>query len=93
MPKAAIGGSAAFLKQNQIVEGIKFKGEIINISLPIKVHLRVSEAPPGIKGDRAQSGTKTVILETGAQINAPLFVESGDVIEVNTEKGEYVRRV
>ncbi len=60
--------------------------------LPIKVQLKVVEAPPGIKGDRAQDGTKTIILETGAQINVPLFIETGDVIEVNTEKGEYVKR-
>ena len=93
LPKAAIGNSAVFLKQNQIVEGIKFREQIINISLPIKVILRVAEAPPGTKGDRAQSGTKAVILETGAQINVPLFIEEGNIIEINTEKGEYVKRV
>ena len=88
-----IGESSKFLKPNQNLIGIKFQGKIINASLPIKVQLKVIEAPPGVKGDRSQAGTKTVTLETGAKINVPLFIESGDIIEVNTETGEYVRRV
>jgi len=88
-----IGEANKFLKPNQIVTGIKFKEKFINISLPIKVQLKVIEAPPGIKGDRAQGGTKTVKLETGTEINVPLFIETGDIIEVNTETGEYIRRV
>ena len=93
LAKEAIGESSIFLKPNQIVEGMQFKDKIINISLPIKVHLKVKEAPPGVKGDRAQGGTKTVILETGAKINVPLFIEEGDIIEVNTQTSEYVRRI
>ena len=93
LPKDIIGDSADFLKQNQIVDGLRFENKIINISLPIKTHLKVTEAPPGAKGDRAQSGNKVVTLESGAQINAPLFIEVGDIIEVNTETREYVRRV
>jgi len=93
LTEEAIGFSAVFLKPNETVEGLQFKGKIINISLPIKVQLKVIEAPPGIKGDRAQGGTKTVKLETGAEINVPLFIEANDIIEINTEKGEYVRRV
>ncbi len=88
-----IGKSAQFLKPNQIVEGIEFEGKIINISLPIKVQLKVVEAPPGVKGNRAESGTKQIALETGAKINAPLFIKEGDVVEVNTETAEYVRRI
>lgn len=87
-----IGKTAKFLKPNQIVEGLAFEGKIINISLPIKIRLKVKEAPPGIKGNRAEAGTKQVVLETGAIINAPLFIKDGDVVEVNTETGEYVRR-
>ena len=88
-----IGDAVKFIKPNQILTGIKFQGKIINIILPVKVQLKVIEAPPGVKGERAQAGTKPVILETGATINAPLFIETDDVIEVNTETGEYVRRV
>ncbi len=87
-----IGLSAQFLKPDQIVEALIFKDTVINISLPIKVQLKVTESPPGIRGERAQSGTKTVTLETGAKINVPLFIEQGEIIEVNTETGEYVRR-
>ena len=93
LPKEVIGESYIFLKPNEIVEGIQFQKKIINISLPIKVQLKVKEAPPGVRGDRAQGGTKTVVLETGAELNVPLFIKTGDTIEVNTEKGEYTRRV
>lgn len=88
-----VGQAARFLKPNQLAAGIRFQGKVINISLPIKVQLKVIEAPPGTKGDRAQSGTKAVVVETGAQINVPLFIEMDDVIEINTETGDYVRRV
>jgi len=88
-----IGDSRIFLKPAQIVEGIIFQDRVINISLPIKINLKVIEAPPGLKGDRAQAGNKLITLETGAKINAPLFIKEGDIVEVNTETGEYVRRV
>jgi len=88
-----LGEKKQFLKPKQTVTAIIFEDEIINVSLPIKVNLKVKQAPPGVKGDRSQSGNKIVTLETGAQINAPLFIETGDVIEVNTETGEYVRRI
>jgi elongation factor P len=87
-----IGPGFKFLKQGMVIDALLFESNIISVSLPIKVQLKVTDAPPGIKGDRAQGGVKTVILETGAQINAPLFVETGDVIEINTETGEYTRR-
>jgi len=88
-----IGSQAQFLKPNLIVEGLVFEGKIINVELPIKVHLKVIEAPPGIRAGRAEAGTKQVTLETGAKINVPLFVKEGDIIEVNTQTGEYVRRI
>lgn len=88
-----ISSSANFLKPNQIVEGLIFDEKIISISLPIKVQLKVTEAPPGFQGGRAQPGLKMVTLETGAKINAPLFIEQGDIIEINTESGEYTKRV
>ena len=88
-----VGYIGKFLKSNQEVEALIFKEEIINISIPIKITLRVEQAPPGIKGDRAQSGNKVVILETGAEMSVPLFVQQDDIIEINTEKGEYVRRL
>ena len=88
-----IGSLAKFLKKGGEIEAIIFDGKIINIVLPIKVQLKVEQSAPGIKGDRAQSGNKVVVLETGAEILAPLFIDKGDIIEINTEKGEYVRRI
>ena len=93
LPREIIGEPAIFLKPNQIVEGIQFKEKIINILIPIKVQLKVKESPPGIKGDRAQGGTKIATLETEAKVNVPLFIKQGDIIEVNTETKEYVRRI
>lgn len=88
-----VGDMGKFLKSNQEVEGIIFQGKVITITPPIKVQLKVKEAPPGVQGDRSSGGTKTVTLETGSPINVPLFIETGDVIEVNTESGEYTRRI
>ena len=88
-----IGPQSKFLKQNQVIEALLFNDKAINIILPIKVNLKVVEAPPGIKGDRAQGGTKTVTLETKAHISAPLFIKEGDMLEINTETEEYVRRI
>lgn len=87
-----IGKGSKFLRPNQMLTGFKFQNKIINIVLPIKVYLKVVDAPPGVKGERAQAGTKQVVLETGATINTPLFIKNEDIIEVNTESGEYVRR-
>ena len=87
-----IGTQAKFLRPNEIITGILFEEKIITFKLPIKVQLKIKEAAAGIKGDRAQAGTKEAILESGAVIQVPLFIEEGDVIEVNTETGEYVKR-
>ncbi len=87
------GEAKNFLKEGQQAQGLVFNDKIISIRLPIKTNLRVKQTPPGIKGDTAEGGCKTAILETGAEITVPLFVNAGDIIEVNTEKREYVRRV
>jgi len=88
-----IGKSSQFLKANQVTEGVIFDSKVINISLPIKVPFKVTEAPPSLKGERAQPGTKIVTIETETKINVPIFIKEGDVIEINTETGEYVRRL
>lgn len=87
-----IGYQAKFLKPNSLVVGIVYQEKIITFKLPIKVELKVKETPPGVKGDRAQGGTKEAVLESGATIQVPLFIEEGDIIEVNTELGTYVKR-
>jgi len=88
-----IGVQAKFLRPNETVTGILFEEKIITFRLPIKVQLKIKESAAGIKGDRAQAGTKEAVLESGAVIQVPLFVEEGDTIEVNTETGTYVKRV
>lgn len=88
-----LGDIVKYLKPNADIKVFKFNNKIINIELPIKVDLKVTEAPPAIRGNTAQGGTKTVTLETGAKINAPLFINEGDVVRVNTKTGEYAERV
>jgi elongation factor P len=88
-----IGDAAQFLKPNTEVMTLTFNGKVIKVELPIKMEFKVIEAPPGIKGNTAQGGTKTVTIEGGAKIAAPLFVDEGDLIRVNTQTGEYVERV
>jgi elongation factor P len=88
-----VGDKAHFLTPNLEVTAVVFNATIISIELPIKVDYKVAEAPPGIKGDTASGGNKQVKLETGAVVQTPLFINAGDTVRVNTEKGEYVERV
>lgn len=87
-----IGEQKIYLKPDSQVEAIYFNDKIINIALPVKIKLRVTEAPPNIKGNTAQGGTKTAILESGAKVQVPLFVKTGDEIIVNTQTGFYASR-
>ena len=89
----AIGESAQFLKPNTKIETLIFNNKVIKISLPIKMDFEVIEAPPAIRGNTAQGGTKQATIEGGAKISVPLFVNTGDIIRINTETGEYVERV
>lgn len=88
-----LGGKGKYLKPNSIVEALVFDEKIFGVKLPVKVDLKVVEAPPGIKGDSARGGGKVVKLETGAEVTAPLFVNEGDIIKINTDTDEYVERV
>ena len=81
------------MKQNLDVVAVEFNGKIIAVELPIKIDYKVAEAPPAVRGNTAQGGTKTVVLENGLKVNAPLFINDGDVVRVNTETGEYIERV
>jgi len=88
-----LGESAQFLKTGVEVMAIVFDDEVVAIEVPIKADLEVTEAPPSVRGNTAQGGTKVVVLETGAKVTTPLFVNQGDVVRVNTSTGEYVERV
>ena len=87
-----IGDAVRFLKPNTILDTLLFNDDIINVDLPVKMEFIVTEAPPGIRGDTAQGGVKTVKIDTGTTINVPLFVNEGDLIVINTQTGEYVER-
>lgn len=88
-----LGDITSFLKPNTVLEAVLFESKIINVELPIKMEFKVIEAPPAIRGNTAQGGVKQVKIETGATINAPLFINEGDMIRINTETGEYAERV
>lgn len=88
-----VGDAGHFLKSNTPVETLWFDGKLFRVKLPIKMELKVTEAPPNTRGNTAQGGSKVVTLETGATIDAPMFINLGDIIRINTETGEYVERV
>jgi elongation factor P len=93
IPDEVIGEQAQYIKEGETVQ-IMFDGERpISVEIPPHVDLKVVSAPPGVKGDTATGGTKLVELETGATVNAPLFIEEGDIIRVDTRTGEYLERV
>ena len=70
-----------------------YNGKSIAIELPNFVELRVAETDPGLKGDTASGGMKKAIMETGVQINVPLFIKEGELLKVDTRNSEYVERV
>ena len=82
-----------YTRPNDIVKGVIFGDDVVAIELPIKVDLKVTEAPPNVRGNTAQGGNKVVTLETGATVTTPMFIEVGDIVRINTESGEYVERV
>jgi elongation factor P len=88
-----VGPQGKFLKSNTTVSQLLFKEQPMGFKMPITAELRVTEAPPNIKGDSAAGGNKVVTLETGATISAPLFINEGEIIRINTETGEYRERV
>lgn len=92
LPLDQIGDKHKFLKEGMIVDSLYFNNILSTITLPTKAEYKVISAPPGIKGNSVGNVTKMVELETGAQITAPLFINTGDMIRVNTDTEEYVER-
>lgn len=86
-----------FIKENTEVELIIFTDEddeeqVIGIKVPVKVELKITDAPPSIKGSTVTGGNKVATLETGATVQVPLFINIGETVRINTETGEYVER-
>ncbi|MTW85125.1 elongation factor P [Virgibacillus dakarensis] len=81
-----------FMKENMEVSVITYEGEILGVDLPNNVELTVTETEPGIKGDTASGGSKPATLETGLSVQVPFFINTGDVLVINTADGKYVSR-
>jgi elongation factor P len=90
---AAVGDSAQWLKEQDMCTVTLWNGVPISVSPPNFVVLTITETDPGVRGDTASGATKPAILETGAQIKVPLFVELGERVRIDTRSGEYVSRV
>lgn len=87
-----IGDNIGYLTENSPVEILYFNQQAINIDLPIKMTFRVTDAPPGVKGNSAGSVTKVATINTGKQVNVPLFIKEGDQIVIDTRTGAYLER-
>ena len=92
LPMDTIAEKAKFLRDGTDVDVLYFDGNPVAVELPIKMKFKVTEAPPGVKGNTAGNVTKKIVIETGAEIIAPLFINEGDEILVNTDTEEYVER-
>ena len=88
-----VGDSLKFVKENEMVKLCSHNGNVFAIEPPINVELEVTETEPGVKGDTATGATKPAIVETGAKILVPLFVNQGDTVKIDTRTGEYLSRV
>ena len=88
-----MGDAARFLLENTSVQVSFHEGEPLFAELPVSVDLTVSQTDPGLQGDRSTGGTKPATLETGAEVQVPLFIETGDVLKVDTRDGSYLGRV
>ena len=81
-----------FVKENTIVKVLSYKGNVFGLEPPMFVDLVVTETDPGFRGDTATNVTKPAILETGAEVKVPLFIDVGEKIQIDTRTGEYLGR-
>jgi elongation factor P len=98
LPQVLVGDAGKFLKTNTEVDALVYddgseEGKIIGLKLPIKMDLKVIEAHPAVKGNTAQGGSKMVKVETGVELQVPMFIKEGDIIRINTETGDYTDRI
>lgn len=88
-----IGDSLKFVKENEMVKVCSYNGSVFAVEPPLFVELEITDTEPGFKGDTATGATKPAVVETGATVYVPLFVEQGDKIKIDTRTGEYLSRV
>lgn len=89
----AIGDALKFVKENEMVKVCSYNGNVFAVEPPLFVELEITDTEPGFKGDTAQGATKPAVVETGATVYVPLFVNQGDKIKIDTRTGEYLSRV
>ena len=88
-----VGDALMFVKENEICKVCSYNGKVFSVEPPLFVELEITETEPGFKGDTATGASKPAIVETGAQVSVPLFVEIGEKIKIDTRTGEYLSRV
>lgn len=88
-----VGNNSQWLKENLTVTLSFYKGKVINVKVPFFVELIITQADPGVQGDRASGATKPATLETGAVVQVPLFLSEGTIIKIDTRTGAYIERV
>lgn len=93
MTKDQLEDAVRYLKENMTITVMTFQGRSIGVDLPNYVELEVVEAAPGIKGDTASGGSKPATLETGYVVQVPFFINVGDVLQIDTRTGHYLKRV
>lgn len=93
MSRESLGDTCKFLKEEMQVDLLIYNGAPINIELPNFVELLVTQADPGLKGDTASGAQKPVTLETGLQVNVPLFINEGDILKIDTRSSSYSEKV
>jgi len=93
IPKEEIGDSLKFVKENEMVKICSHNGDVFAVEPPLFVELEVTQTEPGLKGNTATGATKPATVETGAEVQVPLFVNTGDKLQIDTRTGEYLKRV
>lgn len=93
LPYDTVAEKVQWLVDGMEAEALVVDGETLTIRIPVKVELEVTDAPPAVRGNTAQGGTKIATLKSGATVSVPLFINEGDILRINTESGEYTERV
>ena len=87
-----LGDAFRFVKENTVCKLVSYKGSVFTVEVPNFMDLEVTETEPGLRGDTATNVTKPATLETGAEVKVPLFINTGDKIQIDTRTGEYLER-
>ena len=90
--KSELDDNFKFVKENMVCKVLSYKGKVFGVEPPTFVELEITQTEPGVKGDTATNATKPAVLETGAEVRVPLFINEGDRIRIDTRTGEYMER-